>query len=229
MIEFTLALVTFLVAHLIPASPGVRARLVAAMGRGVYLTAYSVLSLVMLTWLVLAAQRADTIPLWNPAPWQWLIALVLMPLASFFLLAGLLAPNPLSITFRGGTEPGAIVAITRHPVLWGFLIWALAHIPPNGDVVSLVLFGGMAALSLLGFVLLDAKARRRLGPGSWVRLSGPTSIVPFATWSSRRARPSVDGSLLFAGAASAAFYLWFVIQGHSLLIGRDPLALLAVG
>ena len=60
----------------------------------------------------------------------------------------------------------------------------------------------------------------RLGPAPGTVIAGPKK---------RSIGLSVDGPLLFAGAASAAFYLWFVIQGHSLLIGRDPLALVAVG
>ena len=226
MTEFALALIAFLAAHLIPASPALRARLIAAMGRGAYLAVYSVLSIGLLAWLVVAAARADTIPLWNPAPWQWWLPLVAMPLAIFFLVAGLLAPNPLSISFRSGSEPGAIVGITRHPVLWGFLIWAMAHIPPNGDLVSLILFGGMAAFSLLGFILLDVKARRRLGRERWSRLSGATSVVPFAASASGRGRLRTDRSLVLAGLAATALYLWFLLYGHRLLIGRDPLALI---
>ena len=228
MTEFALALGAFLAAHLIPASPGLRARLVARLGRGVYLALYSILSIMLLAWLVVAAQRADTVALWNPAPWQWWLALALMPWAIFLLVAGLLAPNPLSISFRAGAEPGAVVAVTRHPVLWGFLIWAATHIPPNGDLVSVILFGGMAAFSVLGFAILDAKARRRLGPEPWSRLSRATSIVPFAAATSGKARLRADRSLILAGTASAALYLWFVLQGHRLLIGRDPLALLGV-
>jgi uncharacterized membrane protein len=101
----------------------------------------------------------------------------------------------------------------------------VAHIPPNGDLVSLILFGGMAAFSLLGFPLLDAKARRRLGCERWARLSGTTSIVPLAALLSGRTRWGAAGPLVGAAIAAAAAYIWFVMQGHRILIGRDPLAL----
>jgi uncharacterized membrane protein len=227
--EFVLALTAFVAAHLIPASPGLRRLLVARMGRRPYLAAYSLLSIGLLAWLIVAARRADTIPLWDPAPWQWRFAALLMPFAAFFVTAGLLAPNPLSISFRAGAEPGAIVRITRHPIVWGFLIWAVAHSPPNGDLVALALFGGMAAFSLAGFALLDAKARRRLGPDRWARVSRTTSIVPFAALLSGRTRLGPVQPLALAGIVAAAFYLWFVLRGHLWLIGADPLALVDLG
>jgi hypothetical protein len=55
MIEFYGALAVFLAAHVIPASPGLRARLIDAMGRSTYLITYSILSLVLLGWLIVAA------------------------------------------------------------------------------------------------------------------------------------------------------------------------------
>lgn len=229
MIEFFIALAAFLVAHLIPASPGLRAGLIARMGRTAYLVAYSVLSLALLGWLVVAAQRAETVWLWDPSPWQWHVPFIVMPIAAFLLVAGLVQPNPLSISFRGGKTPGPITAVTRHPVLWAFLLWALAHIPPNGTLVALLLFGTMAAFSLVGFALLDAKARKRLGPERWRALSAGTSVVPFAALVAGKAPWSALSRLVLPALIAAALYLWFVFQGHALLIGPDPLAGLMAG
>ncbi|MCB8821473.1 NnrU family protein [Microvirga rosea] len=224
MIEFYLALAAFLGAHLIPASRGLRAHLIALMGRTVYMTAYSVLSLVLLGWLITAAQRAETVWLWDPAPWQWHVPLVTMPVATFFLVAGLMTANPLSISIRNGCKPGPVTAITRHPVLWAFLIWAMAHIPPNGTGVALLLFGAMILFSLLGFVLLDLKAYKRLGPKRWRELSAGTSILPFAALLSGRVRWRSLCPLALPALIALALYVWFVLQGHALLIGPDPLA-----
>jgi uncharacterized membrane protein len=226
MTEFLVALGAFPGAHLIPASPRIRTRLIALMGRTPYLVAYSILSVVLLGWLIFAAQRAASLVLWDAAPWQWQLAFLLMPIAAFFLVAGLLAPNPLSIAFRTGSDAGAIASITRHPIVWAFLIWSVAHIPPNGDLVSVILFGGMGIFSLLGFVLLDAKARRRLGPDRWRMLAKPTSIVPCVALPSGRARLTNIRPLIVAGAVAGTLYLWFILQGHRLLIGPDPLSTL---
>jgi len=227
MIEFCAAMTAFLVAHLIPASRGLRARLILLMGRTAYLAVYSLLSLALLGWLIVAAQRAETVWLWDPAPWQWHVPFIAMPMATFLLVAGLLSANPLSISLRGGTEPGPITAVTRHPVLWAFLIWAAAHIPPNGTVVALLLFGAMALFSLLGFVLLDLKARKRLGPERWRMVAAGTSVLPFAALLSGRARWSALRALVLPALMALAVYVWFVLQGHALLIGPDPLAGLA--
>jgi uncharacterized membrane protein len=70
------------------------------------------------------------------------VPLVLTTIGLCFLLAGLLSPNPASITPRQSElAPGAITTVTRHPVLWGFALWAGSHLVPNGDLRSRLLFG----------------------------------------------------------------------------------------
>lgn len=46
---------------------------------------------------------------------------------------------------------------TRHPQLVGFKIWALAHLLVNGDLASILLFGGLLAWAV-GSVILINKA-----------------------------------------------------------------------
>ena len=129
MTQFLLALVVFLALHMVPAIPALRARLVAWLGRRNYLLAYSLVSLLALGWLFHTALRLDYIPLWDAAPWQAWFPLVLTPLGFILLFAGLISPNPTSISLRKpDLAPGAITTITRHPVLWGFAFWAGAII-----------------------------------------------------------------------------------------------------
>ena len=226
MAEFLLAILLFLVAHVVPPAPPVRRRLVALLGRRGYLLAFSVLSLALLVWIVVAARSAPYIALWSVSPWQPVVPVVAMPLAFWFVVAGLAEPNPLSISLRRAdlTLPLApIVVITRHPVLWGFLIWAGAHLPPNGDVVSLVLFGGMA---VAGMPLMDRRARHRLGRERWTALSRGTSVLPFLAIVMRRARVRLSVPFLRHTAIGLAAYLWFLFQAHQLLIGPAPLSML---
>ncbi|WP_029031991.1 NnrU family protein [Salinarimonas rosea] len=218
MIEFATALLVFLLAHTLPARLGAKARLVARIGRGPYLALYSLLSIALLAWLIDAARRAPYVALWDPAPWQAHVPLAAMPIAFVLLVAGLAQPNPLSVSLRGGEVPGAIVSVTRHPVLWAFLIWALAHVPPNGDLVAVVLFGAMAAFAAAGIPLLDSRARRRLGEERWRTLAargGP--------------RSSGRGALVAAALGGLAAYGWFVLRGHALLLGVDPTPWLGTG
>ncbi|MGV0819119.1 NnrU family protein [Martelella sp. AMO21009] len=225
MTNFLLAIFVFLLAHVVPPAPPVRGRLIALLGRRVYLFAYSFLSTVLLGWIIVAARRAPMVFIWYPAPWQALVPLAAMPIAFFLLAGGLAADNPASVTLRPRNgRQSAIVAITRHPVLWGFLIWALAHVPPNGDVVSLILFGAMTLLALLGMAVLDRRARRRLGEAEWLALKARTSVLPLAAIIAGRAHFRPDRAFLLWTATGFALYLWFLLQGHRLLIGVDPLA-----
>ena len=123
MTEFLLAISLFIIAHVVPPVPSIRAFLIALIGRPLYILGYSLLSLALLAWIIVAARRAPYISLWDPAPWQAVITLALMPLAFWLVIAGLAEPNPLSITLRRASPeflPGPVVTITRHPVLWGF-------------------------------------------------------------------------------------------------------------
>ena len=77
----------------------------------------------------MAAQSAETVWLWDRAPWQWYVPFIATPIATLLLVAGLMQANPLSISFRRATKPGLITAVTRHSILWAFLVWAAVHIP----------------------------------------------------------------------------------------------------
>jgi uncharacterized membrane protein len=229
MTEFAVAYSLFLLAHVIPAAPGIRSRAVRRLGRGPYLALYSAVSVLLLGWLVAAARAAPTTMLWPTTPALALLPIIVMPVAFVLLVGGLASPNPLSISWRrtafDPARPG-LVAVTRHPVLWGFMLWAFAHMAANGNVVAVALFGGLGAYAALGLVLADAGARRRLGVVAWAGLARRTSVIPFAALASGRTRLVLDratvGSVLFG----LALYLAFLCGGHRWLIGVDPLALL---
>ncbi len=69
-----------------------------------------------------------------------------------------------------GKSRGKMRSVLRHPMLWGVVIWAFAHLLVNGDVASVVLFGGLGIWALAEMVLIN-KAQ-----GAWVRPApGPIS------------------------------------------------------
>jgi uncharacterized membrane protein len=167
MTEFLTAFGAFLILHSIPAIAPIRQGLIDRFGRRAYFIAYSVVSLVVLGWLIHATLYLDYVPLWDPAPWQAWATMVTAPIGIFFVLAGLFSVNPLSLSIRPGFHCGSIVAITRHPVLWGFLIWSMAHLVPNGDLGGVLLFGGLALFCIAGFFIVERRAQstgRRLEP-----------------------------------------------------------------
>jgi len=227
MLEFLIALAAFFASHVIPTRAGLRDRLIGWFGKRGYLAGYSLLSLGLLIWVIFAAWRAPFVPLWEPQAWQAAIAVALVPLGIFLVAAGLLSPNPLSVSFRTeGFDPArpGIVAITRHPVLWGFALWAGPHALANGDAVGFVLFAVLCLFAVGGFFTVDRRQKKRLGIERWQALAAPTSILPFAAPGGWRRAYTIDRYQLIALviAIAATGYL-LLAGGHAWLFGMDPL------
>ncbi|MBK1667850.1 hypothetical protein CKO28_07360 [Rhodovibrio sodomensis] len=221
MSEFALAAIVFLAAHSLPSIRPLRAWLRARLGPRGYALAFSVSSLGLLGWLLSAAVRAPYVALWAPPPWAFHLTLLLAPIGTVLVVAGLVRPNPLSIGFVSrGFDPArpGLAGISRHPVLWGFVVWAVGHLPANGDLVSVSLFAALGLFSLAGFWLVDRRHRRQLGAADWRRLSARAPALPLARgWP--RFQP-VDAGALLLGALAAAALLGGL---HLWLFGVDPL------
>jgi uncharacterized membrane protein len=75
-------------------------------------------------------------------------------------------------------EPArGVLRITRHPVMWGVGLWAAVHLVANGDLASLLFFGGFLLTALGGAWHLDRRlaategeSPERVGhfPTAWV-------------------------------------------------------------
>lgn len=227
MSQLFVALIAFVLLHSVPALPPVRSGAIAILGRRTYLLIYSIVSTLLLVWVFHAALNTPYVELWEPSGRHATAALVLAPLGVFLVLAGLFTPNPASITFRHSDKPGAIVAITRHPVLWGFLFWSGGHLIANGDLRSLILFGGLGLFSAAGFLMLDRRAKRRLGQG-WSAFCADHPLLPLAKFADGRKRMIVDAPMTLAFALTAAMTLWLLISGHAFLFGADPLSMAGI-
>ncbi|WP_160012432.1 NnrU family protein [Rhizobium sp. 18055] len=224
MISFFSAFAIFLLLHSIPALPAIRAGIIGRLGRPAYFIGYSAASVAALVWLFSAALSLDYIPLWDLHPWQAVVTFALAPLGGFLVIAGLLSRNPLSVSVRSSEEVAAVARITRHPVLWGFAIWAVGHIVANGDLRSVLLFGGFAMFALGAIPMTEKRARRRLGD-RWSALSRNTGIVPFAAMFAGH-RLSVDRAMILAFAVTVALVCWLILGGgHAMLFGADPIAI----
>jgi uncharacterized membrane protein len=183
MSELVLASLFLLGSHFGLASTPLRPWLVRRLGDRVYLGCYSVLALLAFFWLIGAYRRAELVMLWAPASWQVWAALLIMPIALLFIVAGLTTPNP---TMAGGAlvdkkieAPRGILRVTRHPAMWAFGLFALSHLLANGELGALLFFGAIAALALIGTLLIDARYRSRLGT-AWSSFADQTSNLPFA-------------------------------------------------
>lgn len=225
-IEFVAAFAVFFASHAIPPRTGVRSYLTARLGAGMYLAIYIALSLVLLYWLIVAAGRAPYVELWAPAPWTRLMPNLLMPVACLLFAFGAAAANPLSFggrrTERFDPERPGMAALTRHPILAGFALWAVGHLVANGDLAHVILFGLFLLMAIGGMFALDKRKKRVFGEDEWVRLAANTSLASVGPGSlGRFARSLGPGDLIRLVAAIA---LYVVLLGlHPSVIGVSPL------
>lgn len=222
-IEFAVAMALFMGSHRIPSALGVKEALVAGLGTRGYTLLFSLISTLLLLWVIWAAGRAPVVSLWDQTvAARWGVNLG-MPLVILLTAFGVGAPNPFA--FEGHTtgfdpdRPG-IVGLTRQPLLWALLLWSAVHLWANGDLAHVILFGVFALFSAAGMYLVEARRRRNLGAEEWARLSARTSLLPFAAilggkWSPRWQLPYLR--LLLAVLAWAG--LWYL---HLPVIGASP-------
>ncbi len=220
-----LACLVFVGGHFVLGSPPVREALVARIGERAFRGVFSLAALVALIWMVRAYDAAPYRELWAPAAWARYVPLLVMPVAVFLLVAGLTTPNPTAVGQEGrigaGTPAPGIMKITRHPSLWAFGLWGLAHIPPNGDAASILLFGSIAVLAFAGMPLLDRKARARFG-SAWGPVALTTSILPFAAILAGRTRLRFAEIGWWRVVAALALYV-ALLEGHLWIGGVSPL------
>lgn len=184
MTMLVVATLIFLATHFVTSTP-LRPALVNAMGEWPYRGAYSTVALITLVWMVWAYTGAPREQLWTGLRE---VPYVLMPLA-FVLIACGYWRNPTMVgadkLLKSEDPARGIIRITRHPIMWGLMLWAAAHIVARGDLKSLVFFGGFLLLALVGTLSMDA--RKRANP-DWGRFAAVTSHVPFVAIAQGRNR-----------------------------------------
>jgi uncharacterized membrane protein len=227
-LPFALALAAFAASHYLPAATGWRDGLIARFGRRAYFSAYGLLSLLLLGWIVVAAGQAPYLELWPQLAWtRWLPNLA-MPFAFVLAACGIGMPQPFTLGGRRAARfdpayPG-LAAVTRHPVLLAFALWAGAHLVANGDLAHVILFGGFLAMALVAMPAADRRAIRDLPPAeaaAFFRATSLLSLAPFADagWR-RRTLPRL------APRAAIGLALWAAaLLLHQPVIGASPLPL----
>jgi len=97
--------------------------------------------LVSVVLMVLGYRGTEYIHVWAPAPFLVHVNNTLMLFALYFTSPG---PNK-----------GALFHKMRHPMLTGFKIWAVAHLLVNGDLASVILFGGLLAWAVVEVITIN--------------------------------------------------------------------------
>jgi len=148
----------------------------------------------------------------------WAAASVLMWLGSI-LFVGSFARNPAlpGARLERGRKPQGVFAITRHPMMWGFAIWALVHVAVVATPKALVFDGALLLLALGGSVGQDSKKRKLMGE-RFHEWTAQTAFVPFARGvANPGAMALVGGTVLFLvatalhgwlGGMPAGFWRW---------------------
>lgn len=57
--------------------------------------------------------------------------------------------------FGLGSSKSRLRSKFRHPMLWGTVVWAVAHLLVNGDVASIILFGWIAVWALVEMQVIN--------------------------------------------------------------------------
>jgi len=179
-----LASAAFLATHFASSTP-LRPALAARIGEWPYVGLYSAVALLTLGWMAWAFAQAPREPLFSGFRE---IAFVLMPIA-FILLACGFYRNPTIVGFDrmlASADPArGMIRVTRHPIMWGFMLWAAAHVLALADLRSLIFFGTFIVTAGVGTLAMDA--RKRANP-DWPRFAAVTSHIPFQAILEKRNR-----------------------------------------
>jgi uncharacterized membrane protein len=189
MLVLILGLVLFLGMHAVTMKRDLRAQLIERFGAGGYRGLYSAVSILGFLLLIYGyglQRAAGYTVVWEPPVWTRHLAL-LLNLPIFILLAV-------------GRRPSWLLSRVKHPMLLAVKIWATAHLLANGDLGSLLLFGGFLAWAVMARI----SVKRR--PEEIARAAAMTDVA----FGRRDIIAIVAGLVLYV-----VFALWL----HPLLIG----------
>jgi len=159
-------------------APGPRGAMGMA-GKGV--VAVGILTgLVLMIW---GYRVADLVPVYAPLPGMGHANNLLMLVAIYL--------------YGVGGAKGRVSHMLRHPMLLGTIVWSVAHLLVNGDLASIILFGGIAVWAFVQMLAIN------LREGGWMP--------------AHRIKPRGDlvnvGVTLVVYAVVSAIHIW---------LGRNP-------
>ena len=93
--------------------------------------------------MVIGYRGTDFIAVWFPPSFMVHINNTLMIIAIYML-----SPAP---------KRGKLISGLRHPMLTGFSIWAISHLLVNGDLASILLFGGLLIWAVLTARIINSE------------------------------------------------------------------------
>lgn len=167
------------VQHLVAAVPSLKARVKAMVGDWAYGPVFGMAALVGVFIIVLGWRSAEFVPVYDPPEWGRHANFALTFIG--FICLGI-------FLFRGSWRQKL-----RFPMAFAIIFWATGHLLANGDLRSVILFGGLLSYAVLHIIIGTANGAR------------PMPVVR-------------DGHNLLAVLGGVALY-GIVAQLHGALIG----------
>lgn len=140
-------LALFIGIHLLPTFEPLRDSLADKLGANAYRGVFSLLALAGLVLIVIGKGRAGFEPVYQPPSWGRLAPAILM--------------LPALILLPAANMPTNIKRYTRHPMLWGVVLWAGAHLMANGDKASLLLFGSLGVYAVFDMISANLRGAQK--------------------------------------------------------------------
>lgn len=173
----------FLGLHLVISGTILRDAIVRRIGEKPYLGLFALASLAAIVWLSISynhfsASTANTVLFDAGQAFRHFAALPVMLIAFLLIVPGVLRGNP---TSQGQEQAklGGILRVTRHPFLWGVMLWAGFHLIATGTLAGVIFFGTFFLVAAIGIRAIDGKVKRKR-PADWAMIVSQTSALPFA-------------------------------------------------
>lgn len=145
-------IILFIATHLVrPFAPGLRAGLIARLGKPTFMALHGIVSLIslfMMAYGFVLARDSGGEMLYYPPVFMAHIALTLMLIASICLVAAFM-------------PAGNIRVKLKFPALVAIKLWAFSHLLANGESYSVLLFGAILAWA----VILRISLKKRIASG----------------------------------------------------------------
>lgn len=173
-----LSAILFLATHFLLSHP-LRGPLVRRVGEKAFQGIYSVIALITFGGMIYFYRAIGREPqLWHAGEAGWIVGAIAMWLGSILFVGSFLG-NPALPGARGPRGgPKGVFAITRHPMMWGFAIWAAVHLTVIGTAKAMFLDGPIILLAILGSVGQDRKKAKLMGE-AWHEWTAQTAFIPF--------------------------------------------------
>jgi len=177
MVLLVLGLVFFLGIHSVRVfAPAARENFIASRGEGAWKGFYSILSILGIIILIYGygQARLDNVYFYSAPVWVAHVQWLLMLFAMILLVASQL-------------PAGRIRKTLKNPQLIGVKVWAIGHLLVNGDLASILLFGGFLIWAVL--VVISTKKRDQTLPDTTSTMGDVLSVIigigiwlAFALW-----------------------------------------------